>query len=115
MKTTNGATYKRFLTDDRFWTDIAYCDGETITINGKLIDEFEVDPKEIKDEDIVTFDGGYITYVDEDSNEPRVRGFEQLFSKGLKSQTKVCIVVSCERESLEAVTSAVKSAGGEVQ
>jgi hypothetical protein len=105
---TNGAEFKRFYTDETFWSADVYHDDSIITVNGMAVEDSE-DLEKIDDAVIVTVEGGIVYGV---KGEP---SFESFFKKWRKLQRTASFVVECDKSVVEAIKTAIKQAGGVVK
>ena len=109
---TNGATWKKFYQDPAFWPENAWHEGEEITVNGLSVDDASFDLTTVKDADHITVAGGVVYLLNGGYDGPTL---EALFRTWLKAQATTVLMVEVDRAKLEAVTAAVKAAGGKVR
>lgn len=105
-----GKEFKAFCSDPAVWGpgDDASCDETLITVNGMRLQDW--DPSKISDTDKITVESGYM--------ECQPAGVPDEFAKAarwwLKRQTTTTLVIECHKDKLEAVTTAIKAAGGKI-
>ena len=107
---TTGAEFKRFYNDNSWWTQDMWHEDEEMTINGASRDD-DVELIAIPDEAIVTISGGVVLGLPDDEQPT----FEAYFKRWRKKQSRMSIVVECDKDAVEAVRAAVKAAGGRVK
>lgn len=104
---TNGAVFRRFYHDDVFWPEDAYHDDHEVLVNGVKQDDLD----KIADLDKVIIHSG-VVFVSRDDEDGVA--FDAYFRRWLKAQTTRTIIVEVPLLKLEAVTLAIKNAGGKV-
>ena len=104
MIKTNGAEFKKFYSDP-LWEDGCYHDDVLFKINGVESDI----PEEIKDTDLIEFEGGFFMTGDDVSLD-----FEKIFLKWQKAQTDVIVAVQVPKDKLMDLQTFIKSISGEV-
>lgn len=111
---TNGAEFKRFYGDKKYWPDGSdtYHDDIVFVVNGEELGE-DQDPGKVADTDTITFEGGgvYNSQLYKEGAEPTVDAY---FRRWKKEQTTVSIVIECDISKVDAIKVAVKAAGGKV-
>lgn len=111
---TTGAELKRFYKDDTFWPDD---NGDTwhedvkITVDGKELAESEY-INDISDMSLVTIDGGIV--FSKKWDEDKCPSFEAYFKRWKKQQDSVFILVEVPKSKLDAMTVALRAAGGKI-
>ena len=117
MTELNGAEWKAFYSDEAFWpegndeVEGRVHDDVLIHLNGSPSDQMLDDPDSIKDSDKLVIESGYVAtdwmeYIDE---------LDAYFESWRKQQDTVTFVVRCNPKDLDAVKSAVKNAGGDLE
>lgn len=109
MIKTNGAEFKRFLNDDKFWPESSWFEEETVTINGA--EDYDWNIEKISDTDVITVSGG-IVYIDDMSDEPT---FEAYFRHWRKKQATATFIVECPVDNADALKAKIKEHGGKVR
>jgi len=106
-----GEEWKRFYADENYWPEGAWHEDEEIIINGETADTDTIDlANEVKDGDIMIVRGGTVFC---DQVEPK--SLEGNIRKWKKAQNYTMLLVWCPKKNVEAVTEAVKLAGGKVK
>ena len=108
MVKTTGAEWNKFYNDPEYWGDGHWHDDVVIRIDGVEVEDDYADM--LPDTAKVEIDGGYV-YLSEGIDEPGP-AMETYFRRWKKSQTTIFLSVECPREKYEAVTTAIKAAGG---
>lgn len=106
---TTGAEFKRFYQDPEFWPADAFHEDVIFKVDGQM-QEDGIDVQRLRDESVVTIEGGFVLGVFE-KNEPSVEAY---FKRWKKQQTRTSFLVECEVSKLDAVKAAIKAAGGRV-
>lgn len=107
MVKTTGAEWNKFYNDPQIWGKEQWHDEVIITVDGVEVEDYEALPDTAK----VTIKGGYVVLSGDFPTE-HSPSMETYFRNWKKAQTSIFIVVECPRENYEAVTTAIKSAGG---
>ena len=107
---TTGAEFKLFYDDDAWWAFGMLHEDEKITINGLPCDD-NVDFLTIPDDAVVTVSGGVMLFMPNDEDVT----FEKYFKRWRKKQSKVSIVIECDKDAVEAIKAAVKAVGGRIK
>lgn len=114
MIKTTGAEFKRFYSDEAFWTDGLFHEEEMIVIDGESIcDDMgftDVNLEEVADDVKMEISEG-IVFKD---NYEEVCSFESYFRKWRKLQNFVFLTVEAPKEKVDAIRDAIKAAGGKV-
>lgn len=111
---TNGAEFKRFYNDKKYWPEQGetYHEDVVFRVNGEVLGD-DSDPSDAGDADEVRIEGGVVYHspFHKDGDEPSL---ESYFRRWQKEQKTATIVVECDASVLEQVTKAVRAAGGKV-
>ena len=111
--TLTGAEFKAFYADPAIWPTDAYHDDTVVHVNG-IQDDGTLDLAEIADDAMVAVeDGGVIIYPAPAGGED-VKDFYAVLKKWLKARTTTTLLVTVDKQNLEAVKTAIKQAGGTV-
>lgn len=105
-----GEEWKRFCADENYWPEGAWHEDEEIAVNGEEVEVGIGDLPEFTDDDIILIRGGTVFC---DKVEPK--SLEGNIRKWKKEQNYTMLLVWCPKKNVEAVTEAVKSAGGKVK
>jgi hypothetical protein len=105
---TNGATFKSFMQDNKYWFQ-RYWDDDEVTVDGVVVDEFDEMYENVSDSSVVVIKAGYV-YSDEDES---FKGMEltSFFNRWLKMQSTISVTVTIDR-SREAEFKALMKANG---
>ena len=107
---TIGTEFKKFYSDTSAWPKGVYHEDEEITVDGDTVD-YRYDLSRVPDNATIVLADGYVL------NLPNGKdiSFEQHFKNWKKRQMTSTLVVECPLDKLEAVTAAIKAAGGLVR
>lgn len=106
---TTGAEFWRFYNDEKALPEGAWHEDTVVKVDGEVVEDYTREL--LADSALVVIDGGVI-YMDELGD--RSVAFESHFRKWRKAQDTVALDVECPTSVLEAVKTAIKSAGGKV-
>ena len=104
---TNGAEFNAFYNDLDVWRHDVYHEDEIITVDGKVVLEYE----DLPNESIVTITGGWIS----NDGGHDLGTMEAAFKRWRSKQGLAYMVVTCKREIADMVRDAVKLVGGKVK
>ena len=107
---TTGAEFKRFYSDPSVWVDGAWHDDELVEVAGKNWD-FSSDIGTIPDGAVVVIVSG-IFY--KDANDEEGCALAGVFRQWQKRQSTTVLIVDAPNDKLDAITSAIRAAGGSV-
>jgi hypothetical protein len=109
MIKTNGAEFKKFYNDPLVWVNECYHDDVAFKINGKT-PPFSLDMAEdIKDTDIIEFEGGFIV-----TGEEVTQDFGETFLVWQKAQTAVIVAVHIPKDKIADLQAFLKNISGEI-
>lgn len=103
-----GGEWNRFYADESAWPEGAWYDDAEITIDGQLVDDFDL--SEVSDTSMLTVSGG-IVFLDGSVED---LSLETHFKRWRKRQTTTVILVEIPKCDVDAIKSAIKNAGGKV-
>jgi hypothetical protein len=91
MIKTTGAEFKAFYADKIAWPEDAWHEGETITVDGEVDDDYDFDIEQIADAAKVTIEGGIVFKDDKATDGP---SFEAHFRAWRKRQNTATLSVT---------------------
>lgn len=110
---TNGATWKKFVEDDKTWKGGCYIDDVAMLVDG--VDPGpEVVDSEIPDSAIVVIEAGYFVWHTEDGGTESCCLIKK-FKAWQKEQKTVTLTVTVDNIKRDALVAAIKAAGGKVK
>lgn len=107
-KKISGADFKAFHSDDDFWPEGAWCDGDLFSVNGKEVDD--LDALSLKDDDQVQILSGYV--LTEGGEE--IATLPAFYARWSRSRTHCRVVVEVPRSSRDEFEKLVAKMGGKV-
>ena len=108
-----GAEYKSFMTED--WHDGYYMDDYAIAINGEVFDAIESGLASAEEVMQATDKVAIVEGAVFDKDDAYVSTLETYFKTWRKARTTTTIVVECPKDKIDAIRSAIISAGGKIK
>lgn len=106
-----GAEFNAFYHDEEFWPKNAWHDYHDVSVNGQYRDE--LDEGIADDDDVIIEDGVvYIPTETEDGMQEKEVKLTTFFKNWRKKTNFAILVVTVEKEHLEAATASIKSVTG---
>lgn len=110
---TTGAEFKEYYNDDTYWVKDSWYDHYAIKVNGEYIDDIT---DNMPDDAEVVIESGvvFIPVLTESGAEEKEVSFVSHFKAWRKQKTSTTLVITVEKEHLDAVKVAIKSQQGVV-
>ena len=94
MIKTTGAEFKAFYADKIAWPEDAWHEGETITVDGEVDDDYDFEIEQIADAAKVTIEGGIVFKNDQATDGPTM---ESHFRAWRKRQNTATLSVTVDK------------------
>ena len=111
MIKTTGAEFKAFYADKTAWPEDAWHEGETITVDGAVDDDYDFDIEQIADAAKVTLEGGIVFKDDQATDGP---SFESHFRAWRKRQNTVTLAVTVDKAKESQLRELLKEFGAKI-
>ena len=98
MIKTTGAEFKAFYADKIAWPEDAWHEGETITVDGEVDDDYDFDIEQIADAAKVTIEGGIVFKDDKATDGPTMESYFRAWRKRQNTAT-LSVTVDKAKES----------------
>lgn len=107
-----GLEMKQFLLSSEFWGENTYYDDARFIVNGNYA-ENGIGVKELKDDDVVAIEDGYVFCAEAGENEEP--SLEEYFLLWKSRQSTATIIATCPLHLVDLIKDAIIKAGGQVK